>query len=77
MADRANERYDEYDWKGPVAGIEDRDYNLDIDNPHEDDEEITDPDELLARYESLQEEIGETRQSLKDELESALQKTLA
>jgi type I restriction enzyme M protein len=61
----------------PVEEIEDRDYNLDIDNPHEDDEEVTDPDELLARYEALHKEIGETRQSLKDELESALQKTLA
>ncbi len=75
--DRENEKFDEYAWKVSVEEIEDRDYDLDIDNPHEDDEEITDPDELLAQYESLQEEIGETRQSLKDELESALQKTLA
>ncbi|WP_263810299.1 MULTISPECIES: type I restriction-modification system subunit M [Salinibacter] len=75
--DRENEKFDEYAWKVPVEEIEDRDYNLDIDNPHEDDEEITDPDELLARYEALQEEINATRQSLKDELESALQKTLA
>jgi len=68
---------EEYAWKVPVEEIEDRHYNLDIDNPHEDDEAISDPDELLARYESLQKEIEETRQSSKDELESALHKTIA
>lgn len=74
---RQSDYFDAYVWKVPVEEIEDRDYNLDIDNPHEEDEAITDPDELLARYEVLQEEIAETRQSLKDELESALQQTLA
>jgi type I restriction enzyme M protein len=74
--DRENDKFDEYAWKVPVEELEDRDYNLDIGNPHEDDEEITDPDELLARYEALQEEIDETRRSLKDELESALSSTI-
>lgn len=64
----------EYAWKVPAQEIEASGYNLDIRNPHEEEAERGDPDELLAKYERLQAEIGETRAALRDELAAALEK---
>ena len=62
----------EHAWKVSADNIRERGYNLDISNPHDADDGPGDPDELLARYQQLQEEVAATRQSLKDELETAL-----
>jgi type I restriction enzyme M protein len=64
----------EHAWKVSADTIRDRDYNLDISNPHEADDGPGDPDKLLAQYQRLQEDVAATRQSLKDELETALAK---
>ncbi|MDA7888962.1 type I restriction-modification system subunit M [Pirellulales bacterium] len=62
----------DFAWKVPVKEIIDSGYNLDRKNPNAKDEGPGDPDELLAQYEGLQEQIAETREKLKQELMSAL-----
>lgn len=47
-------------------------YNIDINNPNAPEEEIHDPDELLARYKTLLDDIEETQEQLKNELGIAL-----
>jgi type I restriction enzyme M protein len=60
-------------WKVPIKEIIDRDYNLDIKNPHSPDAVIHDPDELLADYASLQQKIAATRDQLRGVLAAALE----
>ena len=62
----------DFAWKVPVKEIIESGYNLDRKNPNAKDEGLGDPDELLAQYEGLQEQIAETREKLKQELMSAL-----
>ncbi len=62
----------EQSWKVTIDEIKARNYNLDISNPNTMDEDHGDPDELLLKYKSLQQEIGATRDSLKKELMAAL-----
>ncbi len=63
-------------WKVPVADIVARNYNLDIKNPHVGEQVSHDPDELLARYQRLMDEVAETRAALKRELAAALERKL-
>jgi len=46
--------------------------NLDIKNPNTVEDELGDPDELLAEYKTLLKEVAETREALKRELRGAL-----
>ncbi len=62
----------EFAWKVPVQEIIDNGYNLDRKNPHAKEAGLGDPDELLAEYEQLQQQIAKTRDQLKAELSSAL-----
>lgn len=62
----------EFAWKVPVQEIIDSGYNLDRKNPHATDDGPGDPDELLEQFQSLQQQIDETREKLKNELMSAL-----
>jgi len=59
-------------WKVPAKDIFDRNYNLDIKNPHVGEQVNHDPDELLAQYNSEQKEISTLRNQLKDILAEAL-----
>ncbi|PAU78622.1 DNA methyltransferase [Halovibrio salipaludis] len=59
-------------WKVSIEEIRERDYNLDIKNPWQDEEEIHDPDELLAKYEQQQTEIQEIRDQIRTILDDAL-----
>ncbi|MBI5329386.1 MAG: SAM-dependent DNA methyltransferase [Betaproteobacteria bacterium] len=59
-------------WKVPVADIVARNYNLDIKNPHVGEQVSHDPDELLAQYRRLMDEVAETRNALKQQLMAAL-----
>ncbi len=59
-------------WKVSIDDIKASNFNLDVKNPHVVDVDHGDPDELLADYLTLQEEIGETLDLLKGELEKAL-----
>lgn len=59
-------------WKVSNQEILDRNYNLDIKNPHQAEEEVKDPKELLAQYADLQAEISKIRNQLKTILDEAL-----
>jgi len=59
-------------WKVPIKDIIANNYNLDIKNPHVVEEDLGDPDELLANYQQLQKEIASTLDILKAELAKAL-----
>lgn len=61
-------------WKVSIDEIKDRNYNLDIKNPHVGEQVIHDPDELLAKYAKQQAAIEETRAALKKELMACLGK---
>ncbi|MDQ9037235.1 N-6 DNA methylase [Acinetobacter seifertii] len=59
-------------WKVSLQDIIDRNYNLDIKNPYQVEEDVKDPKELLAKYESLEAEVAKIRQQLKAILDEAL-----
>ena len=59
-------------WKVPVQDIIDRNYNLDIKNPHVGEQISYDPDELLALYQKEQNEMASLRNQLKNILAEAL-----
>jgi type I restriction enzyme M protein len=59
-------------WKVPVADIINRNYNLDIKNPHVGEQISHDPDELLANYREIMAEAAGIRERLKKELMAAL-----
>ena len=62
----------EFAWKVPIQVIKDNGYNLDIKNPHTVDFEHRDVEEMLEEYASLLADLGDTRNSLKQELMTAL-----
>lgn len=59
-------------WKVDIQNIRDRNYNLDIKNPHVGEQVNHDPEELLAEYQKQQGEIQELRDQLKSILSDAL-----
>lgn len=59
-------------WKVSLQYIIGRGYNLDIKNPHQFEEDVKDPEQLLAKYESLEAEVAKIRQQLKAILDEAL-----
>lgn len=61
-------------WKVPVTHIVERNYNLDIKNPHVGEQISHDPDKLLALYNKEQKEISNLRNQLKAILAEALNK---
>ena len=73
--DRSGRVENEFAWKVSAAEIKARNYNLDIKNPHSPDQVSHDPDELLAGYAALQQQISQTRDQLKAVLAAALEGT--
>lgn len=63
-------------WKVSIGDIIERNFNLDIKNPYQDEVVNYDPEELLASYEQQQQEITTLRNQLKDILGNALQSTV-
>ncbi len=59
-------------WKVSLEEIKNRNYNLDIKNPHVGEQVSHDPDELLRKYEQQQESIVDLRDQLKTILSEAL-----
>ena len=59
-------------WKVSVKEIVERNYNLDIKNPHKAEQISHDPDELLALFHREQREINDLRNQLRDVLAAAL-----
>lgn len=69
---RKNRQENQYAWKVSIQEIIDRNYNLDIKNPHVEEQESHDPEELLAEYAKQQQGIQELRDQLKGILAEAL-----
>jgi type I restriction enzyme M protein len=59
-------------WKVSIDEIKARNYNLDIKNPHVEEQEVHDPEVLLAQYAKQQQEIQALRDQLKTILGDAL-----
>ena len=59
-------------WKVSVKEIKANGYNLDIKNPHKIDAKHSDLEEMLAEYQQLLADLGQTRNTLKQELMNAL-----
>ena len=59
-------------WKVSIDEIKERNYNLDIKNPHVEAQASHDPEELLAKYDDQQKEISGLRDQLKTILSDAL-----
>lgn len=62
----------EYAWKVSLAEIHARNYNLDCKNPHVGEQVSYDPEELLAQYHTMQQDISQLRSQLKSILADAL-----
>ncbi|HIF9099220.1 TPA: N-6 DNA methylase [Photobacterium damselae] len=62
----------EHAWKVSIEEIIERNFNLDIKNPHQEEVIAHDPQELLASYQQQQQEIAELRNQLKNILGDAL-----
>jgi type I restriction enzyme M protein len=59
-------------WRVPIAQIQERNYNLDLKNPHVVAEDHGDPEELLAELQTAEQNAGELRDQLKAILAEAL-----
>jgi len=59
-------------WKVATKNIIERNYNLDIKNPHVDEQISHDPDELLAQYTREKKEISNISNQLKAVLAESL-----
>lgn len=66
----------EYSWKVSLAEIQARNYNLDCKNPHVGEQISHDPEELLAQYHTMQQDISQLRNQLKAILADALSQSL-
>jgi type I restriction enzyme M protein len=64
----------QYAWKMTIDDIKARNYNLDCKNPHVGEQEIHDPEVLLAQYETMQADIVNLRGQLKGILAQALER---
>ena len=59
-------------WRVSVKEIKANSYNLDIKNPHKTNINQGDLEEMLVEYQQLLTELGQTRNTLKQELMNAL-----
>ncbi len=69
-----NREESEQAWKVSVEQIKTNGYNLDIKNPNTAEDDLGDPEELLAQYKTLLASVAETREKLKKELKDALER---
>ncbi|GAB3282867.1 type I restriction-modification system subunit M [Parahaliea aestuarii] len=69
---RKNRQENEFAWQVSMDEIKERNYNLDIKNPHVGEQICHDPEELLADYVEQQQKIQELRDELKNILSTAL-----
>ncbi|MGD9637927.1 MAG: N-6 DNA methylase [Alphaproteobacteria bacterium] len=63
-----NRKTNEHAWKVSAKEIKDKNYNLDIKNPHQEVEKILDPEELMQEYHKIASSLQATRDALKNEL---------
>lgn len=64
-------------WRVPIEDIVARGYNLDFKNPNAKEEEVPDPETLLARFTEDRQAAVEARQSLRETLGSAIRDAAA
>ncbi|PNU18923.1 DNA methyltransferase [Geothermobacter hydrogeniphilus] len=69
-----NREESEQAWKVSIEQIKEGGYNLDIKNPNTVEDDLGDPEELLAEYKTLLVDVDETREKLKRELMAALER---
>lgn len=70
--ERKGRKQSEVAWQVNLDEIKERNYNLDIKNPHVGEQISYDPEELLAQYNEQQQSISDIRQQLKNILATAL-----
>ena len=70
----SNREENEQAWKVDIETIKAANYNLDIKNPHNADTGPGDPDELLAQYQTIQSNILNIQEQLKQQLAEALER---
>jgi type I restriction enzyme M protein len=63
-----NREENEYAWKVSIEEVKARGYNLDIKNPHSEEEQLLEPTVALQKYLEAKERVKETKQKLVDEL---------
>ncbi|WP_339197707.1 class I SAM-dependent DNA methyltransferase [Aeribacillus sp. FSL k6-2211] len=63
-----NREKNEYAWKVSIEEVKARGYNLDIKNPHSEEEQLVEPSVALQKYLEAKERVKETKQKLVDEL---------
>lgn len=71
-ATRKGRKENQYAWKISAKELESRKYNLDCKNPHQVAVDHGDPEELMAQYLEISEQLKEAQDALKAELISAL-----
>lgn len=59
-------------WKVTLEQVKERNYNLDFKNPHVEEDNLGDPEELLAQLQQAEQEADRLREHLRKSLEEAL-----
>ena len=72
---RKGRKTTEYAWKVSAKEIAKRNYNLDCKNPYEETVDLGDPEELMAEYAEITQQMQAAQAALKQELMSALEST--
>ncbi|MGQ7886808.1 type I restriction-modification system subunit M [Paenibacillus sp. WC2504] len=67
-----NRTENEYSWKVSIEEIKKRNYNLDLKNPHSEEEKLLDPVEVFQQYLHSIEKVKQAKQLIVDELSSIL-----
>ncbi len=70
--DRENEKYEKYAWKVSAEEIKNRNYNLDVKNPHQESDDLASPQEILELYNKSNTQIT----SIQDEIINVLTEAL-
>ena len=71
-SERKSRKQGERAWKVSAEEVRERGYNLDIKNPHIEDEDHGDPEQLLAELNRAEAEVADIREELKKILSEAL-----
>ena len=69
---RKGRKTTEHAWKVSAKELAERNYNLDCKNPHEVEEALADPEELMAEYQTIVRELEAAQAALKNELTACL-----
>jgi type I restriction enzyme M protein len=70
---REDEKFSQYAWKVSVDEIKNRNFNLDIKNPHQVSDNLASPEEILKQYNTTSEKVS----SLQDEIIKVLNEALS